>query len=192
MNRRKFITYSAIAASVPVVGIGVYEILNIFHFPDYKYLLENKSFIAEICETIIPATDTPGAKEAKVEEYIVYMVKKQMSRIDSNKFIEGLKGIEEYSRIHFKKSFVESSGDQKIKALKNADSGHLFAHFPRIEKFKQRILGINFIDMLKSLTVIGYCTSEIGATVALAYVHIPVEFQSCIQLRDGQRSWATK
>jgi hypothetical protein len=41
------------------------------------------------------------------------------------------------------------------------------------------------------LTCLGYYTSEIGATKALKYVHIPGKYEACIPLQPGQKAWAT-
>jgi hypothetical protein len=48
-----------------------------------------------------------------------------------------------------------------------------------------------FFALLKELTVLGYCTSELGATQGLAYLAVPGEYRGCVGLRPGQKSWAT-
>jgi hypothetical protein len=39
--------------------------------------------------------------------------------------------------------------------------------------------------------VLGYCTSEVGATQALAYAHVPGDYRGCVPLRPRQKGWAT-
>jgi hypothetical protein len=42
---------------------------------------------------------------------------------------------------------------------------------------------------MRELTVVGYFTSEIGATKALAYLPIPGRFEGDIALEPGQKTW---
>jgi hypothetical protein len=49
----------------------------------------------------------------------------------------------------------------------------------------------HFFQLMCELTYLGYYTSEIGATKALRYVHIPGRYESCIPLEPGQKAWAT-
>jgi hypothetical protein len=49
-----------------------------------------------------------------------------------------------------------------------------------------------FVKTLKELVVLGYATSKIGATQALAYDHVPGRYRGCVPLTAGQRTWATR
>ena len=61
-----------------------------------------------------------------------------------------------------------------------------------LNKINNKFLGQTFFSKLKSLTVEGYCLSELGATKGLAYDYVPQTFEACIQLKNNQKSWATK
>ena len=43
---------------------------------------------------------------------------------------------------------------------------------------------------IKELTVLGYYTSEIGATKELKYVAVPERFEGCVPLTQIGRTWA--
>jgi hypothetical protein len=43
---------------------------------------------------------------------------------------------------------------------------------------------------MKELTLLGYFTSEVGATKALRYVPIPGRFDGCIPYKKGDKAWA--
>ncbi|MFI4945488.1 MAG: gluconate 2-dehydrogenase subunit 3 family protein [Burkholderiales bacterium] len=45
--------------------------------------------------------------------------------------------------------------------------------------------------MLKDLTLVGFFTSQIGATQVLAYEKVPGGYRGCVELRPGQKTWAT-
>ena len=55
----------------------------------------------------------------------------------------------------------------------------------------QRIDAAAF-KLLKDLTLLGYFTSEIGCTRALAYEAAPGRYRGCIPLEPGQKAWATR
>ena len=44
--------------------------------------------------------------------------------------------------------------------------------------------------LLRDLTLVGYFTSEVGATEALAYVAVPGAYRGCTDLKPGQKAWA--
>ena len=48
------------------------------------------------------------------------------------------------------------------------------------------------LALLKQLTLLGYFTSEIGASQALAYDPVPGSYRGCIGLNPGQRAWASR
>jgi hypothetical protein len=47
------------------------------------------------------------------------------------------------------------------------------------------------LGLLQELTVLGYFSSEIGATQALAYDPLPGAYRGCVDLAPGQKAWAT-
>ena len=47
------------------------------------------------------------------------------------------------------------------------------------------------LGLLRELTVLGYFTSEVGATQALAYEAVPGGYRGCVDLKPGQKAWAT-
>jgi hypothetical protein len=46
------------------------------------------------------------------------------------------------------------------------------------------------IHMLRDLTVLGYFSSEIGATQALRFQETPGRFDPCVDHKKGDRAWA--
>jgi hypothetical protein len=43
---------------------------------------------------------------------------------------------------------------------------------------------------MKELTLLGYFTSEVGATSALDYVPVPGRYEGCTTLEPNQKAWA--
>lgn len=48
-----------------------------------------------------------------------------------------------------------------------------------------------FFAIVRDLTLLGYFTSEIGATKAYQYIAVPGRYDGCVDLKPGQRVWAT-
>ncbi len=122
----------------------------------------------EICETIIPTTSTsPGAKAAKIGEYMFAMVNDCFSPDEQHTFLVGLDILDD-------NLFLDKNAQEKLEFLK-----------------KMQIEKQHFFDMFKNLTVSGYFTSEIGATQARRYLPLPGEFTGCIPYIKEDLPWAT-
>lgn len=149
------------------------------------------SLVSEVAETILPATDTPGAKDAKVGEFIEVMLKDCYYPKDQNSFLSGL---EELS----KKGFMKASPDERVKLLTEAeDHSYQFKEETALKrkqaKENQQVFdepGVPFFSLMKELTLLGYFTSEPGATQALDYLPVPGRYEGCITLESGQKTWA--
>lgn len=142
------------------------------------------ALLAEIAETIIPTTDTPGAKAAKVEEFIMLIMQDCTDPADRDRFYQGLDAFEASCRKDLGKGFIALDKAERIKALKQAEADAVKAKDKGSDKRP-------FFSEMKQLTMTGYFTSEIGATQALEYVHIPGSYQGCVPLTPGKRAWAS-
>lgn len=141
--------------------------------------------IAVISSLIIPATDTPGAKEANVPEFVQYMIEDCYPKEDQNRFISGLGKIDKESKASYNEPFLNLNEQKQIELLTRLEIE------AREERQKDANLTPPALLMLKELTLLGYFTSEIGATKALVYDPVPGKYEACVPLKEGQRSWAT-
>jgi len=158
---------------------------------DSAVLSRYRPLIDELAETIIPRTETPGARDVGVGKFIEEMVIHCVGSKEQRNFVDGLKSLEAYSNRHFSNSFVHCSETEKQEILAVFEKKSQFSHH-LISKVYYKLLGVPFYQVLKWLAVEGYCTSERGATEGLAYDPIPVHYLSCVPLMTEQRSWATK
>ena len=148
---------------------------------------ETKKILAEIAETIIPETSTPGAKAAEVDKFIVTMLNDCYKAEDQKVVLEGLKKIDEASEKQFKKAFVDLSDEQKNTVLTAIDKERV--DYNKRENKKEGD-PTHYFQILKELTLTGYFTSEPGATKALRYVAVPGKFEGCIPYKKGDKAWA--
>ena len=141
--------------------------------PSLPFSADQELLLSEIADVIIPTTDTPGAKAAGVEKFIIRLVRDCYIKPEQQTFHDGLAKFEADCKEKFGKGFVALDAAQKIEALKHATT-------------KNR----GFFSTMRRLTVAGYFTSEIGATKALEYLPIPGKFQGDVPLKPGQKAWA--
>ncbi len=191
MKRRKAIRNILMIGGGTVVAYSGYKLYSIEKTPDLRYLDQRKNLIADLAEAIIPATDSPGAKDAKVEDFIIGMIKDCTEVKSQNNFISGLNNLEDYCKSNFNNEFGRCNEQQQNEVLNHFQDK---AREPAgiIGKAEDRFLGRPFFTTLKEYTVRGYCASEIGATKGLRYIAIPGRYAGCISMEAGEKSWATK
>lgn len=191
MNRRTYLKYISSLGALSVFSFTVFKWYDISKAIDPKEILAKEHIIAELAELIIPETNSPGAKSALVHKYIVNVLLNCNSIEQQNKFLSGINELEKYSLEQYELEFLKCSNQQKTSILKHfeSDSGY---SLPILNKINNKFLGQPFFTKLKNLTIEGYCISQKGATIGLAYDYIPSTYQSCIPLKLGQKSWATK
>lgn len=131
---------------------------------------QHSQMIAEIAEMILPKTSTPGAKEAKVPEFIEFMLKECYKEDQQKSFFAALDKLNDGA----KGDFLKATTEEKLILLKAEDSA------------KERS---DFWKTMKDLTVLGYFTSEPGATKAAEYLEVPGKYEG-IKLQKGQKVWA--
>ncbi|MDR3712869.1 MAG: gluconate 2-dehydrogenase subunit 3 family protein [Puia sp.] len=192
MNRRKAIRRILLAGGAGIAGFAGYKWYDLKKTPDIGYLDRHKDLIAVLAETIIPATDTPGAREAGVQDFIVVMVRDCATVKEQNQFIDGLKDVDSSAYSHYKRPFVRCTEEQRVAILTHFEKEATVFSAGVAAKVQNMLLGRPFFTLLKEYTTQGYCTSELGATRGLVYLPIPGKYQGCIDLLPGQRAWATK
>ena len=109
--------------------------------------------VVVLSEMIIPQTDTPGAKAAKVNEF-VDLVLDDANESDRKQFLKGLAWMDARSQELFGTDFVSAAPEQQTALLTILAS-------PKNKAFEDQV-GIDFFNAIKGLTITGYYTSEIG------------------------------
>jgi gluconate 2-dehydrogenase gamma chain len=152
---------------------------------------EQAATVTSIADIIIPATDTPGAKAVGVPAFIDKMLKDCYAPQDQQRFLDGLKAFNERAEKDFGDPFVELDPDDQTSlveaAHKDAVEKYVASRYARPAVLKP------FLLMLKELTLLGFFTSEPGATKVLQYEAVPGSYKGCVPLSEagnGKR-WAT-
>lgn len=109
--------------------------------------------VIQLTELIIPQTDTPGAKAALVNRFVDEVLDDADAR-DKKEFFRGLTWVDERSRDLFGADFLGASPEQQNALLTIMSSGK--------NKSLMDQIGVDFFQSIKSMTITGYYTSEIG------------------------------
>lgn len=194
MNRRNYLRSLLAFTGIGIGSFSMFKWLDtadsrgIITFQDWDSM---RPMISELADIIIPATNTPGAKEAGVENYIISVMSNCSDNREQNIFFSGLIEVENYAKNRFGKSFLECDSWSRFSIVEHFSSG-LIDSSELLLKIKHRLFGKSFFVILRELTVEGFFTSYLGATKALSYDHIPGSYQSCTLMASHQKSWATK
>lgn len=143
--------------------------------------------VTEVAEIIIPKTDTPGAKDAGVPGFIDTMLKDCYKKEDQDRFLAGLTSFEEEAKKAYGDSFIYCKPEQQVEHVKKT-------HEAALKEMKENKEAKRpFILMAKELTLLGFFTSEPGATQVLQYIAVPGAYKGCVPLAEAGngKTWAT-
>ena len=186
MNRREAVQHIALLFGGTVVGGQAFLLgCKSDTAKEQNFTADDISYLNEIADTILPTTNTPGAKAANVGPFMTVMVNDCYDEGDQKTFKEGMNKINERSKIDFSKTFVESSPQQRLQLLTALDKEQ-----KDYLKNKKTEDPAHYFSLMKQLTLLGYFTSEIGATQARRYVAVPGRFEGCIPYKKGDKAFA--
>ena len=131
--------------------------------------------LAALVDAILPDTDTPGARAAGVHVFVDLAVAECLPDGEREAFRTGLDALNSSCRRAHGVDVDRATPAAVTALLREAETA-----------------GTPFVKALKSLTVLGYGTSRIGATQALADNQVPGRYRGCIDLAPGQRTWAER
>ncbi len=139
-------------------------------------------FISQVSGIIIPKTDTDGAIEVGVPGFIDQLVKETYKKEDQEKFLKELDEFMAVAEAEFGDPFIELDAEDQSEWVL---AQHEAAVLDKAAKERP------FILKLKELTMVGYFTSEVGATQVLQYDPVPGAYHGCLPLEEVGKTWAT-
>jgi len=171
---------------------------------------DEQKVITEVADIIIPTTSCPGAKAAGVGSFISLMIKDCYPENVQKDFVKGLDTFIKDAKSELGKDFLKASRQEQEKAVatlrektiaqKKKDSkdpgNTIKIDVPNAGTFVKTAAKTSdrknyyFFELARDLTILGYFSSEIGATQARAYVAVPGRYDGCVDLKPGQKAWA--
>jgi len=167
------------------------------------------AFLDEVAETILPKTNTPGAKDAAVGQLMTIIVNDCYEAGNQKVFHEGIKQLDEASKKMYNEGFMKLTPEKRQDLLVSLDREtkeyqKKKDEFDKVQSekekaetgkgnadFKKETMAPHYFTMMKQLTLLGFFTSKPGATEALRYVAVPGRYDGNIIYKKGERAWAT-
>jgi len=143
-------------------------------------------FMGDVADTILPPTGSPGAKEAGVGAFIPVMVKDCYTADEQKTFVEGLGKLQDAAKDKFGRAFQELDATERTELLAAIDK-----EAKDYQQNKSKDEPNHYFHLFKQLTLLGFFTSELGATKALRYVQIPGRYDGDYPYKKGDKAWAT-
>jgi len=197
MQRREVIRLLLGTAAIPLLPRDVLGLLSQVHdqlpvAPSLKTLTPHQdAVVSSIAEWIIPQTDTPGAKGARVNEFIDLILTEWYDADDRSRFLAGLDDVDRQTRNLYGKDFLDCSSLQQEQLLTMFDEQLIQrrqaeVHGSHRRRQKYAPADQSFFYAMKQLTLVGYFTSEEGAKQALHYQVIPSRHEACAPLEEEE------
>ena len=149
--------------------------------------------VATIAEHIIPETDTPGARSVGVHRFVDTMLAEYYPAAERQRFIAGISDVDARARQLNGKTFLRSTPDEQHQILDELDREAYTrpaAAGAARGASTDRAPAAAFFRTMKELTLIGYYTSEAGATRELKHAAVPGRFEGCVPFAQIGRAWA--
>jgi Gluconate 2-dehydrogenase subunit 3 len=191
LQRRELLKYLAMGSTLAAMPASARAAFRAIHAgfssqPQLKILNPHQdAAVTAMAELIIPATETPGAKGVRVNEFIDLIVAEWYSEEERAQFFAGLADLDAQTNRLFAKGFVDATvvqqtdilhvlGDQLEKEIAALIAG------PRGYRGASPEPDGNFYLMFRNLVLTGYFTSEIGAIQQLHEEIIPGHYDGCV------------
>lgn len=146
--------------------------------PTSKRFFSNAEFtlLDEVCEIIIPQTDTPGARGAGVPAAFDALMRSWASREHQQEFRALLKAFDAAAVATAGQPLLKLKPQQRIDVIAAYDAEH-FKKAP-YSKYKELVLKL-------------YYLSEVGATQELRYEHVPGAWDPAVKITPATHAWAS-
>ena len=135
---------------------------------------KDEELLSALCDTLIPKTDTPGAKDISAHLFALMMVDDCYPPDSREKFIKGLKGFEELSKKKFNKSFLRTSLEEKSQLLKTIENKN---------DINENVAF--FYNNMKRLTIQAFSSSQYFLTKVQVYQLVPGKFYGCVPVNKS-------
>jgi Gluconate 2-dehydrogenase subunit 3 len=129
-----------------------------------------ENLLAEIVETMIPKTNTPGAKELNIQQFIPKMIADCYDKKAQEVYAKGFDLVDYNAKILYSKSFIDCEVKQRLEVLNKMSKS---------ENADEK----SFIQLVKGLTIRGYLSSEYVMTNLRIYEYAPARYHGCVSVK---------
>jgi len=196
MNRRDAIKRTALLTGYALSASAVSAVLQgcqadpqqlaLEEWTPQFFTKEEGHAVAYIGERILPKTDTPGAMDVNVHEFIDQIAGRCMEQEEQDRFKAGLTQLLADCEKEKGQPFLKCSAEDQLSFLNTQDQAAkaLVESEAQLEEDERPF----FLD-LKQLVLLGYFTSEKVGTEVTAYLPIPGVNEACMPYEAGTPAW---
>jgi hypothetical protein len=136
-----------------------------------------EKLISLLAETLIPETDTPGAKSLKADSFALVMVNDCMEKAEQEKYLSGMRAFDVSSKSLTGKSFVDASTEERVEILNQVEAAR--------ETLAEDVR--TFYFHTRRYIIQGYTSSQHFLTTVKKYQHIPgPDFKGCVPVSTSK------
>jgi hypothetical protein len=137
---------------------------------------DQEQILSEFCETIIPATDTPGAKDVGAHLFAIKLIDECSTKNEQRAFEKGLRAFEQFSKDKVERPFHRCTENERVAILTAIEKQDNVAEDV-----------IEFYSMMKGLTIDSYITSKYYLTKVRVYELVPARFKGCVPVKKDTK-----
>ncbi len=196
MNRRKAIQKTATIAGASALTPTLLSLLqSCQQQPQMNWAPEilninQARLVTSLVDTLLPKTETPGAIELSVDQFIDLVIANIYDEAGQEKILSEIDAFNARCKEEMGEFFADLSNQERDQVLRKEEK-----HNP---KFNGRIWGgvvgdqkpVGVYRTLKSLALWGYFSSEAIGENVLSYDPIPGAYLGCIPLEDVGNTWS--
>jgi hypothetical protein len=184
MQRRDLLKLIAAATGCALVGTQGALAAPAVRPAQPPFSKHDRVMLDEIAETILPRTNTPGAKDAAVGAFIARYALACYDPAQLRILQHGIITLDVLMRAKNGAGFLQAAPAQRQALLTDIDL--------QARQHAKASGGAppHYFTLMKQLTLLGFFTSEPGSTRVLRYRPVPGKYKGCAPYKKGQSSWA--
>jgi Gluconate 2-dehydrogenase subunit 3 len=145
--------------------------------------------VSDITERFLPRTQTMGAKDLNIDQFVDKMLKEMLSAAEQKEFLNSLNAFEYVCKNQYGAAFSACSAEEQLEFVLKIDKTPV--------KYPPSVFGVHLgklpptlaLKKIKELTLLGFFTAqEIGEKV-LRFDPFPGEYLACVPLASIGNAW---
>lgn len=146
----------------------------VVHFKHFDVTNDQQLLVADMAETIIPKTTTPGAIDLNLDKFVWLMVDDCTKKEDQQSFFKGMNEFNDLTKKTYNKRFADCSKKEKLNLLNTFEK--------KDNHYSKDLTG--FYGTVKGLTVFGYTESKYFMTKEIVYELVPGRYNAYYPVKN--------
>ncbi len=154
----------------------------VVHHKHFDVNMDQEMLVADMAETIIPKTATPGAKDLNLDQFVWLMLDDCSKKADQQAFFKGMGQFNDLTKKTYNKSFSECTKDERLSLLNTFEKKPEQKNPNPNDKYSKELHA--FFGTLKGLTVFGYAESQYFMTKEIVYELVPGRYNAHFPVKN--------